>query len=38
MQNMALSVNCYHSPLYVAFRVSLHIANAADRPTQGEID
>jgi hypothetical protein len=35
---MALSANCYDLPLYDAFRVTLHVANAADRRTPGDID
>lgn len=33
-----LSANCYDLPLYDAFRVTLHVANAADRRTPGDID
>jgi hypothetical protein len=36
--NMALSANCYDLPLYDAFWVALHVANAADRRTPGDID
>jgi hypothetical protein len=35
--NMALPVHRYDLPFYDAFRVSLHTANAADRPTPGHI-
>jgi hypothetical protein len=36
--NMALSVNCYDLRPDDAFRVSLHVANAGHRPTQGDLD